>query len=62
MNYGERVEKEWEAISKGVMQDLIASMPRRCAAVVEAKSGHTKDYFVMLLMFEMGSKKTVWMC
>ena len=38
----ERVEKEWEAIPKGVVQDLIASMPRRCAAVVKAKGGHTK--------------------
>ena len=33
---------EWEAIPKGVVQDLIASMPRGCAAVVEAKGGHTK--------------------
>ncbi len=38
----ERVEKEWEAIPKSFVQDLIASMPRRCAAVVEAKGGHTK--------------------
>lgn len=38
----ERVEKEWDAIPKEVVQNLIASMPRRCAAVVEAKGGHTK--------------------
>ena len=41
----DRVEKEWEAIPKDVVQNLIASMPsmpRRCAAVVKAKGGHTK--------------------
>ena len=38
----ERVEKKWEAIPKGVVQDLIASMPRRCAVEVEAKGRHTK--------------------
>jgi len=36
------VEKEWEVILKGVVQNLIASMPRRYAVVVKAKSGHTK--------------------
>jgi len=36
------VEKEWEAILKSFVQDLIASMPRRCAAVVEAKGEYTK--------------------
>lgn len=38
----ERVEKEWNAIPKEVVQNLIASMPRRCAAVIKAKGGHTK--------------------
>ena len=38
----ERVEKEWNAIPKEVVQNLISSMPRRCAAVIKAKGGHTK--------------------
>jgi hypothetical protein len=38
----ERVEKEWNGIPKKVVQNLIASMPRRCAAVAKAKGGHTK--------------------
>jgi transposase len=38
----ERVEKEWNGIPKEVVQNLIASMPRRCAAVIKAKGGHTK--------------------
>ena len=38
----ERVEKEWNGISEEVVQNLIASMPRRCAAVIKAKDGHTK--------------------
>lgn len=38
----ERVEKEWNGIPKEVVQNLIASMPRRCAAVIKAKEGHTK--------------------
>ena len=38
----DRVEKEWEAIPKDVVQNLIASMPRKCAAVVKAKGRHTK--------------------
>ena len=37
-----RMKKKWKAISKDVIQNLIASMPRRCAAVVKAKSGHIK--------------------
>ena len=38
----ERVEKEWEDISADICQNLIASMPRRVAAVIQAKGGHTK--------------------
>ena len=38
----EEGEKGREAISKNVIQDLIASMPRRYAAVVEAKGRHIK--------------------
>ena len=37
-----RYRMEWEAIPKDVVQNLIASMPRRCTAVVKAKGGHTK--------------------
>ena len=38
----ERVEKEWNNIPASVCQDLIESMPRRVAAVLAAKGGHTK--------------------
>ena len=35
-------EVEWEKIPKEVCQNLIESMPRRVAAVLKAKRGHTK--------------------
>jgi len=38
----ERCEVEWEKIPKEVCQNLIESMPRRVAAVLRAKGGHTK--------------------
>ena len=38
----DRIEKEWEAIPKDVVQNLNTSMPRRCAVVVKAKCEHTK--------------------
>ena len=38
----ERIETEWEKIPKEVCVDLIKSMPRRCAAVLQAKGGYTK--------------------
>jgi len=38
----ERVQVEWEKIKPEVCQNLIESMPRRVAAVVKAKGGHTK--------------------
>ena len=38
----ERCEAEWEKIPKEVCQNLIESMPRRVAAVLRAKGGHTK--------------------
>ena len=38
----ERVEREWNAIDKSVCQGLIESMPRRVAAVLNAKGGYTK--------------------
>ncbi|KAI7872345.1 hypothetical protein BDF14DRAFT_1877565 [Spinellus fusiger] len=34
--------QEWERISKDVTNNLIASMHRRCRAVIEAKDGNTK--------------------
>jgi hypothetical protein len=38
----ERVQEEWDKIEPEVCQNLIESMPRRVAAVVKAKGGHTK--------------------
>ena len=38
----ERVQVEWEKIESEVCQNLIESMPRRVAAVIKAKGGHTK--------------------
>ena len=38
----ERVVTEWEKIPAQVCMDLVESMPRRIAAVVEAKGGYTK--------------------
>lgn len=38
----ERVEKEWEAIPASKCQELIASMPKRVAAVLKAKGGYVK--------------------
>src|SRR5215472_780472 len=38
----ERVEVEWNKIGAEVCQNLIESMPRRVAAVLKAKGGHTK--------------------
>ena len=38
----ERTAKEWNAIPKEVVQNLIESMPRRVEAVIEAKGGYTK--------------------
>ena len=38
----ERVEREWDKIDAKVYQNLIESMPRRVAAMLEAKGGYTK--------------------
>jgi transposase len=38
----ERVAVEWDGIQKGVVANLIDSMPRRVAAVLKAKGGMTK--------------------
>ena len=36
------VERNWEKASKPLMAELVASMPRRCAAVIAAAGSHTK--------------------
>ena len=38
----ERVQDKWEKIEASVHQGLVESMPRRVAAVLKAKGGHTK--------------------
>ena len=38
----ERVQVEWEKITKEVCVNMIDSMPRRIAAVLKAKGGNTK--------------------
>jgi hypothetical protein len=37
----DRIQEEWEKIGPEVCQNLIESMPRRIAAVIEAKGGYT---------------------
>ena len=37
-----RVEKEWGALHAELLQKLITSMPKRCAAVIKQKGGSTK--------------------
>lgn len=38
----EKAEREWKGITIEDCRKLIDSMPRRCAAVIRAKGGHTK--------------------
>lgn len=38
----DRIQDEWNKIPAKICQDLIESMPRRMAAVIEAKGKHTK--------------------
>lgn len=38
----EMVKKEWEELPTNVLKNLVASMPRRCAAVIAARGLHTK--------------------
>jgi hypothetical protein len=38
----DRIQVEWNKIEKEVCQNLIESMPRRCAAVIKAKGGYIK--------------------
>ena len=40
--FGESIQKEWEAIPASVHQNLISSMPRRVQAILQAKGGCTK--------------------
>lgn len=35
-------KNEWKNISKSTLQNLIASMPKRCAAVIKNKGSYTK--------------------
>jgi len=39
----DRIEEEWNRIEPSVCQELIESMPRRVAGVIEAEGGYTKD-------------------
>jgi transposase len=36
------VQEAWDSISEEFLRDLIADMPNRCEAVINAKGGHTK--------------------
>ena len=36
------LQKDWETIPRQTIQHLIASMPRRCWAVIQANGGHTR--------------------
>ena len=38
----ERAEQEWNKIPADICRNLVESMPRRIAAVIKAKGGHTK--------------------
>jgi hypothetical protein len=35
-------KEEWAKLPQSFFQKLIESMPRRCAAVIQARGGHTK--------------------
>lgn len=36
------VNEAWEALPNDFLQELLASMPARCQAVIDAKGMHTK--------------------
>ena len=36
------LQEDWETIPRQTIQHLIASMPRRCRAVIQANGGHTR--------------------
>ena len=36
------LQEDWETITRQTIQHLIASMPRRCRAVIQANGGHTR--------------------
>ena len=40
--YWRRIEKQWNKVPKEKCQRLIASMPRRIAAMIKAKGEYTK--------------------
>ena len=44
------LQEDWETIPRQTIQHLIASMPRRCRAVIQANGGHTRYRFSVLTM------------
>ena len=44
------LQEDWETIPRQTIQHLIASMPRRCRAVIQANGGHTRYWFSVLTM------------
>lgn len=38
----ERLETLWESVPSTLIDDLVASMPARCAAIVKSRGRHTK--------------------
>ena len=57
----ERVAAEWKKITKEECQKLIESMPRRIAAVIKAKGGHTKYQIYRDYINQTESQKSVSM-
>ena len=41
-NLEELKEEVWENMDSAITTNLVSSMPRRCAAVIAARGGHTK--------------------
>ena len=46
----EVLQEDWETIPRQTIQHLIASMPHRCRAVIQANGGHTRYWFSVLTM------------
>ena len=44
------LQEDWETIPRQTIQHLIASMPRRCRAVIQTNGGHTQYWFSVLTM------------
>ena len=58
----ERVEKEWEAIPQSVCRDLVESMPRKVAAVIEAKGATQSTDNLMQLSSDASATKLFQCC